>query len=213
MSTIDPKKLDYSKMLCNVIELPSRKSPLEAFELLQKHKEFHVPLLNPHLPKTKVLIYVALIYDKGSPLHDAYRDLNKRKVVAADLSLFTREEGGKFNPKVEDMFRCEIPEINSMIIRYIMMSKSVLFQRYCVYSEAYFNASVKFLAGQIKIDEFNKISKELELCESELLAEDNKLHDDFTQYYFEDRLELRPEDIAERLKKGEEPVVLPEGVH
>lgn len=198
------------------MSLPPKKNPLEAFELLQKYNEFHKPLLNAHLPKAKVLRYIALVYDKQSPLHDAYPDLNRKKIIAADLAGFIKEDNGQYNPKVEELFRCDIPDcpdINPMIIRYLLLSKSALFQRFCILSEAYSNISAKFLTGNGKIDEFTKLGREIDDCESELLAHDNNLHEDFTQYYFESRLELRPEDIAERLKKGEQPIVLQEGVH
>jgi hypothetical protein len=186
------------------MSLPPKKTPLEAFDILQKHKEFHTPILNPHTPKAKVQKYIPLVYDKNSPLHDAYQDLMRVKIVAAELSGFVKEAGGKFHEQVEMMFRCEQEIITTMIVRYITLNKSALFEKYS-------RTAAAFLLGDAKMSEFDNISKALELCETELLAHDNKLQEDFTQYYFESKLELRPEDIAERLKKGEPPVDVQEG--
>lgn len=186
--------------------LPPKKSPLEAFELLQKHREFHVALLHPATPKSKVLRYVVLVYDKNSPLHEAHTDLNKKKLAAAELSGFVKEPGGMYSEKVEEMFRCKDKDINPMIIRYITLSRSALYHKYTILNEFYTSVSVRMLAGEAKIDEFNKVNKELEICESELLSNDNNLHEDFTQYYFETNLELRPEDIAIRIQKGEKAI-------
>lgn len=206
MSAIELEKLDYSNMMCNVMALPAGKDPLEEFDFLRKHDEFHVPLVQ--LNKKKVLRYICLVYDKGSPLHDIYTDLWRKKMAAAELALFMKEDNGRFNGKVEEMMRCENKYVNAMILRYVTGFHAAKYNRYVLFKEMEFRESENLLNGKTKIDEFNKISRELETCEEELLAGDNRLKEDLSRYYFEDKLELRPEDIAARLTKGEEPIKL-----
>lgn len=211
MSVVDPYKLNFSNMLCNVMSLAPKQNPLEEFEFLRKHKEFHEPLIQ--LNKTKVIKYICLVYDKNSPLHDVYPDLNKKKIIACELATFVKEENGQFNGKVEDMIRCDSTtetgkRINAMIIRYVTGMKSALYQKWVLYSELHTRESLKLLNGESKIDNFKKISEELEECESQLLSNDNLLHEDLTKYYFEDKLELRPEDIALKIAEGKEPIKL-----
>lgn len=211
MSAVDPHKLDFTKMLCNVMSIAPKQNPLEEFEFFKKHREFHIPLVQ--MNKTKVLKYICLVYDKNSPLHDAYPDLNKKKIVACELAQFIKEDNGKFNGKVEDMIRCDSAtetgrNINAMIIRYVTGMKSALYHRWVLYTELHTQESVALLNGSTKIDNFKKISEELEKCESQLLSNDNTLHVDLTRYYFEDKLELRPEDIAAKIAEGKEPIVL-----
>lgn len=211
MSNVDHSKLDYSKMLCNIMALPPKKSPLEELDFFKKHKEFHEKL--PFLNKTKVLRYICLVYDKGSPLHDAYEDLLKKKMAAADLANFIKEEDGKFKVEIEDMMRCDAStkmgkNINAMILRYVTGFYSAKYSRYILFKEMEFRESNALLNGKSKIDDFNKISKELESVEEELLSGDNALKADLSRYYFEDKLELRPEDIAGRLSNGDQPIIL-----
>lgn len=213
MSTVDLEKLNYTKMMCNIMLLPPKKNPLEEFDFFKKHKEFHAPLIQ--LNKTKVLKYICLVYDKGSPLHDAFKDLTRIKMIAAELAQFIKEENGFFNGKVEDIIRCDSTtetgrRVNAMIIRYVTGMKSVLYQKWVLYSELHTRESLKLLNGESKIDNFKKISEELEECESQLLSGDNHLHEDLTKYYFEDKIELRPEDIAARLANGDAPIILEE---
>jgi len=205
MSTTDPYKLDYSNMMCNVMSLPEKRSPLEEFEFMKKHVEFHRPIF-PN--KRKTLKYICLVYDKGSPLHDAYPDLYKKKMVAAELVKFLKEPDGKYDKNVEEVIQCENETVNAMIIRYVTGMKSVLYQKYVLFSELHTRESIKLLNGSSKIDEYKKISAELENCESQLLSGDNLLHEDLTRYYFEDKLELRPEDIAIKIAEGKEPIKL-----
>lgn len=195
-------------MLCDIMSLAPKQNPLEVFEFLKKHEEFHAPLIQ--LNKTKVLKYICLVYDKGSPLHDAYADLWRKKVIAAELALFIKEPGGRFNGKVEQMMKCDVPEVNAMIVRYLTGMNSAKYQRYALLSEKYARISQKFLDGNEKMDEFNKVSESLEQAEADLLAGDKLLIPDLTKYYFVDKLELRPEDIALRLSNGDKPVILEE---
>lgn len=208
MSAIDPHKLDYSKMMCDVMSLQPKQNPLEEFEFFRKHKVFYVPLIQ--MNSKKVLKYIALVYDKNSPLHDAYPDIYKKKIVACELSQFVKEPNGQFNGKVSDMISCDNEFINAMIIRYVTGMKSAIYHKFVMFSELFERESASLLLGKSKIDDFKKISKELEICESELLSNDNLLKVDLTRYYFEDKLELRPEDIAQLIADGKQPIKLTE---
>lgn len=211
MSAVDPYKLDFSNMLCNVMALAPKQNPLEEFDFLKKHKEFHVPTLQ--LNKIKTLKYLCLVYDRGSPLHDAYKDLWRRKMIAAELAQFVKEPGGRYKEVVEDMMKCNNKVVNAMIMRYLTGMYSGIYQRYALMCEMHARTSEKMLAGEAKIDDFNKVCDALEKAEHDLLSGDNLLIPDLTRYYFEDKLELRPEDIALRLSNGDEPVIIEEAAN
>lgn len=206
--SVDVSKLDFTKLACNVMALQPKQDPLEVFDVLSKYEEFYAP--TPMLNRKKILKYIVLVYDKNSPLHDEFKDMWRKKMFAADLAGFVKEENGKYLGKVEDMMKCKNTPVNSMIIRYVMLMRSSLYSKFTILQEVYFNVSEGLLGGNTKIDDFNKINKELEQCESELLSNDNLLSDDLTKYYFQDKLELRPEDIAKKLANGEQPIDIKE---
>jgi len=199
------KELDGSRMVANVCALKPSQKFSDAFPEVLKHKEFFdVPL---GMNGEYIYRYIALVYDKNSPLKSIYpNDINRAKSAAAELAGFKKNESDRFNELVEKMFVCQIGEINKMIVKYAVLSRSTIYVQYVVLSEVYQQESLNLLSGEkTKIDDFKKIAAELEDVKMEILNQDNniRLEQSFVDFYIKDKLELRPEDIAKKLENGE----------
>jgi hypothetical protein len=72
----------------------------------------------------------------------------------------------------------------------------------------------KLLSGEkgARVGDFDSLSDKLDSVRQEILSNDNsiKLNEDFMSFYFEDKLYLRPEDIAKKIQQGEQPVRPPQ---
>lgn len=200
------KDLDCSKMMVNVSALKTSADIAKEYpDIFAKHKEFkEIPA---GISYQNLFRYLALVYDKNSPLKDLYpNDANRAKSCAAELAGFKKNQSGRFNDIVEKIFVCKNSEVNKMIVKYAVLSRSTLYLKYVVLSEVYQQESVNLLSGnKTKIDDFSKIGEELENVKTELLSHDNnmRLEQSFIDFYVKDKLELRPEDIAKKIQNGE----------
>lgn len=204
--SVEYSRLDFSKMMCNVYALQPGQHPGDIFkDVFYKHKEFHKDTKNVF--KDKLFKYIPYVYDKGSPLREIFDDLKKLKVAAAELSGFIVGENGHFNEEVEAVILCTNPDINAMIIKYIILHRNPVYQRFVLINEIFYNASLSVIAGSVKMKDFNDISTQLEEVGQILLNRDNsvKLEESLYDYYLKDRIELSPEDIAKKLEIGELP--------
>lgn len=133
-------------------------------------------------------------------------DVNRMKACAAQLAGFKKNESQRFSLLVEDVFVCKNPDVNKMIVKYAILSRSTLYVQYVVLSEVYQKESQNLLSGEkTKIDDFQKIGEKLEEVRTELLNQDNnaRLENSFVEFYIKDKLELKPEDIAKKIANGE----------
>lgn len=68
----------------------------------------------------KVIRYIVLCYDKGSPILNRYQqDDTKRKVLSAQYAGYDTNDEGLFEEEVDYMMKCMNKEINGMIIDFI----------------------------------------------------------------------------------------------
>ena len=209
---LDFDNLSWDKMLADTYNMKPKQDPRVLYESVFSFREYYEDLQDVDIKK--FLRFIPMCYDKNSPLVPHYTEINKRKIKAADLAGFVRQDDGRFLSNVESVLAGENKIANMMIIRYITQHKNSLYTKYIVYQELYENLIEKLRSGTggSKISEFDQLADKLDEIRQELLSQDNnqKLHKDFAQFYFEDKLLLRPEDIAEKLRKGERPVPIPE---
>jgi hypothetical protein len=200
------KELDCSRMLVNVSKLkPSQDIKKAHPEIFANHIEF--ALVPDGLNSQYLFRYLCLVYDKNSPLREMFpEDINRMKSTAAQLSGFKKNDSGRFNTVMEEIFVCRNHDINKMIVKYSILSRSTMYVQYVVLSEVYQKESLNLLSGaKTKIDDFQKIGSELEIVRTEILNQDNnaRLEASFVEFYIKDKLELRPEDIAKKIRNGE----------
>lgn len=205
MAEIDFTELDYSKMICNPMAVPPKKSPEDHYELFQQYKEFTEPTFD--LDRSKLFRYIPLVYDKNSPLHLVIDDIKKLKGKAAELAGYKKDNNGKYFEAVEKLITGQHTQANYMIIRYVILHKSKQWHRFCILNEVFEHTSERLLRDPSKNDlqNFESLSEQIDTVKQDLLSKDNsrKLEEDMYEYYFDDKLKLKPEDIAlnRKLKK------------
>lgn len=208
MAEIDYSELDYSRMIANPMEVPAKKSPADVYDIFNKFKEFLEE--TPDLDKKKLFRYIPLVYDKNSPLPAVLPDIKKVKTKAAELAGFKKDSDGRFLKPVESMILCDDRVVNAMIVRYVSLHKSAKYHEMVILSEAHVKVSVNVLESPSATDikNFQMLGTQLDSIKQDLLSGDTskKLQEDLMQYYFEDKLELRPEDVA-RKRAAKQPIV------
>lgn len=69
---------------------------------------------------SKVIRYIVLCYDKGSPIMNRYRqDDTKRKVLSAQYAGWDADSEGLFDQEVDDIMKCKNKDVNNMIIDFL----------------------------------------------------------------------------------------------
>jgi hypothetical protein len=205
MAEIDYSELDYSKMICNPMAVPPKKSPEDHYDIFQQYREFTTPTFD--LDRSKLFRYIPLVYDKNSPLHVVIDDIKKLKGKAAELAGFKKIDG-KYLESVEKLLTGQHKEANYMIIRYVVLHKSKQWHRFCILNEVFEHTSERLLRDPSKSDlqNFESLSEQIDTVKQDLLSKDNssKLEEDMYSYYFDDKLKLKPEDIALNRKEGKD---------
>lgn len=195
---------DFSKLMINVRSIPKEKSLLRAFPELGKHPEFKVQFEN--IDKDKIIRYVVYICDRNTPFRKKYPDILKRKVEVAKEAGFKINEKGLFEDEVEAFLRGENDKVNDMIVAYARIYKNFKYSFFITMEEIFYQLMRSIVQGELKnVAELKKTQKELDETMNELLNDDNNpfLTRRFLRYIEKERLALRPEDIARKLKAHE----------
>ena len=108
---------DFENMFLNVRKVKVGDNLLTAFPILKKYKEFGVRLKN--LNKGLVIRYIALAFDKHSPVTSII-DIMERRKEALSLAGFKTDTKGNYGKNVEAMVHSTIPQVNNMVIRYCL---------------------------------------------------------------------------------------------
>ena len=214
MADIDYDALDWGGLMTpNINRLPPRKDPRLEYKEVYRYPEYY-PEAYPQTDLIKALKYISMVYDAKSPLHGLINDIKKVKMVAAELAGFIRQEDGKFLTNVMQILACQDAITNKMIVRYVVSNKSGLYSKYILYSELHASAMESLLAGgkNISVKDFDTLADKLDDVRQEMFRNDQSkpLEEAFSDFYFTEKLALRPEDIAKKLQRGEAPVPVPE---
>ncbi len=199
---------EFSLMMYNPIRVPEDSSVLKYYKELNKVKEFR---LDPGegINNDMLMIYVLCMYDKNSPYRKKYADVLKRKIEVAHDVGFITIEGGNFEPPVEDFLRGKNRIVNRKIVEYVRLHRNFKYAYLVSVESSYYNLMVEILGGETKnMSKAKELQGELEDNLLEILNQDNNsfLKDEILRYIEEERLALRPEDIARKLQNGEIPV-------
>lgn len=200
---------EFRRLSFNVHELPAEESVIDNYGNLKMHPEFQAKL--SFLDQDKVIRYIIYMYDYHTPLQKV-PDLYNRKMIAADLSGFIKNEEGHYSSFVEAMLMGQNPMVNRMIIKFCILNKGSKYAMIKVSEQRYFSNLADILKEDEDVNnkfvsETRKMGEELEKAKQELLNEDNNkiLVEDLYSYTEAENLGLRPEDIALKLKNGEQP--------
>ena len=199
---------EFSQMMYSPIRVPEGDSVLRFYKDLNKIREFK---LDPGegIDNNKLLLYILCMYDKHSPYRMKFPDILKRKIEVAHDCDFETVEGGNFDSPVEDFLRGKNRVVNQKIIAYVRLHRSYKYSYQISIESAYYNLMLEILGGETKnITKARELKDELEDNLLELLNKDNNpyLKDEILRYMENERLQLRPEDIARKLQDGETPI-------
>jgi hypothetical protein len=194
----------YSQMMYNPTCVPEKTDILKFFKDLSRVKEFKQSA-GDKLDNNMIMQYILLMYDKNSPYRKKYSDVLKRKIEVAHDVQFETESGGVFVSVVEDFLRGNNVIVNKKIVQYVMLHRSYKYSYQVSVEASYAALMLEIQGGETK--NFSKLAvlrDELEENLLELLNQDGNpyLKGEILRYLEDDRLQLRPEDIAKKAQEA-----------
>ena len=200
--------IEFRGMLYNPTKVPEGESVIKIFPDLKKYSIFKKSS-GPELNNDLVMLYIFCMYDKSNPYRGKYTDVLKRKVEIAHDVGFTMDEKGVFKEPVEDMLKGNNEVVNQKIVEFVRIHRSFKYTYLVTIEASYYNVMLEVMEGATKrIPDLKNIQEELEETMADLLTEDDNpyIKDAILRYVEEERLQLRPEDIALKLANNEQPV-------
>ena len=199
---------EFNQMMYSPTRVPEGESVLKIYKDLSKHRAFK---LDPGegIDNDKLMKYIFCMYDKNSPYRKKYSDALKRKIEVAHDVGFEDIGGGIFEAPIEDFLRGKNRIVNTKIVEYVRLHRNFKYAFLVSIEASYYNIMVDIMGGATKqIVDARNIQTELEDTLMEILNQDNNpyLKDEILRYMEDERLQLRPEDIAKKLQAGEAPV-------
>ena len=204
--------IEFRGMLYNPSKVPEGESVFKIFPELKKYSDFKKSP-GPELDNDMVMLYVFCMYDKRNPYRGKYIDVLKRKVEITHDVGFTMDEKGVFSEPVEDMLKGKNKVVNRKIVEFVRIHRSFKYTYLVTIEASYYNVMLEVMAGDTKrIPDLRNIQEELEDTMADILTEDDNPHikDAILRYVEEERLQLRPEDVALKLANNEQPVTAEE---
>ncbi len=195
-------------MLFNPLKVPDGENVLKYYKELNKYKEFKADA-GEGIDNNKLMQYIMLVYDINSPYREKYSDIVKRKIEAAHDVEFEVEEGGSFASPVEDFLKGNNEKVNRKIVAFCRLHRNFKYSFLVTIESSYYNVMLEILNGETKkISEARTIQQELEETLLDMLNgdKDANLKDELLKYMEDERLGLRPEDIAQKLQDKQQPV-------
>lgn len=199
-------------MMYNPVKIPEGKGIFTIYPELKKYKAFRASS-GSDLDNRMVMLWIMCVYDKNTPYRAKYKDILKRKIEAAHDVGFPMQETGIFDDAVEEFMRGRNSKVNDKILEYIRLHRSFKYAYFVAIENSYYSMLAEVMEGKtIKIAGLKEIGNELEETLTEILNDEDNPHmkEAFLRYVEEDRLGLRPEDIALKLANDEQPVTYKE---
>ena len=200
--------IEYRGMMFNPAKVPEKTSVFKIFPELKKYSDFKKSP-GPELNNDLVMLYIMCMYDKSTPYRGKYTDVLKRKIEIAHDVGFAMDEKGIFTEPVEDMLKGTNKVVNRKVVEFIRIHRSFKYTYLVTIETSYYNVMLEVMEGATKrIPDLKGIQEELEETMVELMNEDDNpyIRDAVLRYMEEDRLQLRPEDIAIKLSNDEQPI-------
>lgn len=196
---------EFSQMMYNPLRIPEGESVLKFYKDLAKIRAFK---LDPGegIDNNKLMQYIFCMYDKNSPYRRKYSDALKRKIEIAHDVEFEEEGGGIFVSPIEDLLKGKNRIANLKIVEYVRLHRNFKYAFLVSIEVSYYTMMVEVMGGSVKqVSDMKGIQIELEDTMLEILNQDNNpyLKEELLRYMEDERLQLRPEDIARKLQSGE----------
>lgn len=195
-------------MMYSPARVPEGESLFKIYPELKKYKIF-TKSAGPGLDNDKVMMWILCMYDKNTPYRAKYRDVLRRKAEIAHDVGFETLPSGIFEDPVEDFMRGNNKIVNEKGLEFVRMHRSFKYAYMVAIENSYYNMLLEVMNGNTKrIADLRGVQEELEETMLQLLNEDDNpyMKDAVLRYMEEERLMLRPEDIARKKASGEDPV-------
>ena len=192
-------KINYSKFLFDP-------SDPDLIVKLSRHKEFAAKVVN----KRKVVQYIILMYDKNNDeIRAEYPFYPQRKLEVARCVGLT--EGKKVSKGVEDILIGKNEDVNAMIIRYLTLFNDPDLLMLSSYYEIYINLNKEAYRGEVDkntIANLETVNKAIKSLTEGLFGgkDETELRQELYKSIEEQSLGIRPEEIAEALQSGKDPL-------
>lgn len=199
---------EFSQMMYSPVRVIDGESLLKFYKELGKNRTFR---LDPGegINNDMIMQYILCMYDKNSPYRKKYSDVLKRKIEVAHDVGFVDIGGGIFEPPIEDMLKGRNIIVNRKIVEYVRLHRNFKYAFLVSIEASYYTIMQDIMGGATKqIGDARNIQAELEDTLMEILNQDNNpyLKDEILRYMEDERLQLRPEDIAKKIQNGETPI-------
>jgi hypothetical protein len=177
---------DFSTLTYNVMKHKGDVNLLSMFPTLNDIDSFR----QYNGDRNRVIRYIVLCYDKGSPILNRYmQDDVKRKVLSAQYAGWNSDEEGLFDTDVDMIMKCMNEDVNAMIIDFIRTFNDPNWALLMTGMESYYQKLKQIITadfGQGKRDIFQveetkgklfkqaqEMSKSLDEAASKLLLDEN----------------------------------------
>ncbi len=161
----------------------------------------------------KAVALIVLLYSKDSYVSAKH---SSEKINAAVYLGFEQKAGVITDKSVHDALLCNNKPFNDMVIRYCRMQYDSEFSELVIFNNAFYNQLMALNDGKSEnsektkdiIQNVNILKKQIKDIETKLLNENTTEQNINTLYEHVEltTLGLRPEDIAEKLRGGEDVV-------
>jgi hypothetical protein len=187
--------------------VPEEGNIFEEYPILKKYKIFTKRIKG--LDNQKIMQWIMCVYDQGTPYREKFENIIKRKTEAGRDVGFKITEGGLFEESVEQFMKGMNSTVNAKIVEYVRRHRSMKYSYFVAMENSYYKIMEQVEGGDVtRIKELRSMQEEMETTLIEILNQDDShiISDTVLRYIEEERLAIRPEDIAIKLSKGEVPI-------
>lgn len=200
--------IEFRGMAYNPSKIPEGTSIFKIYPELARYSTFKKSP-GPDIDNELVMLYIICMYDRSTPYRSKFPDVLKRKIEIAHDVGFEMDEKGVFADPIEDMLKGNNNIVNKKIVEFVRMLRSPKYSYLVTIEASYYNVMLQVMEGETKrISDLRNMQQELEDAMLDLLNEDDNpfIKDAVLRYMEEERLMLRPEDIAVKLANDEQPI-------
>jgi len=201
---LDFSKKDFDKMLIPVYSTPDNADIIKG-SILEKFPEFELNVKGIRI--TKLIKWIACVYDKESPFLNKYINLTERKFAALEFcKIDLKKRSGEMNEDIIKIVQNKSRNANRMIIAYVKAHRSTKYALIFALSKQFYDELLNIQNGSPKSKTgISSMQKNLENEQIEFFNGDKNLDlmMDFQEIIDYENIEkLRPEYMAEMLLTG-----------
>jgi len=179
----------------------------DSYQKLLKFKEFQEDI---PLNKDKLMQYIILMYDMDNEdVRTEYPFYPQRKREVCRIVHLTR--GVKMGEQLENMLIGLMPEVNAMIVKYLSLFNKPEVIMLSAYWEIFIELSKRQFSGQFdknQVDYIKKLKEDIDALTEGIFRgkDETELRAELYKSLKDQTLGIKPEEIAERISKGEDPL-------